>query len=147
VTEPRGSRRLGRSAIALLAGAVTVVVLSVATDAILQATGVFPPPARAYPDSLLVLATAYRTIFGIAGSYIAARFAPRAPMAHALILGAVGFVMSTVGMLTTWNNSNVVGHRWYPIALIVLALPGAWVGGKLGGKARTRKVNHGSYKG
>jgi hypothetical protein len=31
----------------------------------------------------------------------------------------------------TWNKGPTFGPHWYPLALIVLAMPQAWVGGKL----------------
>jgi hypothetical protein len=37
-------------------------------------------------------ATLYRTLYGIAGAYLAARLAPNRPLMHALILGFLGFV-------------------------------------------------------
>jgi hypothetical protein len=40
-------------------------------------------------DALLLLATAYRTVYGVAGSDLAARLAPGRPMAHALALGVL----------------------------------------------------------
>lgn len=39
----------------------------------------------------------YRTVYNIAGCYIAARLAPDRPMAHSLALGIVGLVVSTAG--------------------------------------------------
>ena len=52
-------------------------------------------------DGLFVLATAYRTVFAIAGCYITARLAPDRPMMHALVLGSVGVVRSTAGAVAT----------------------------------------------
>jgi hypothetical protein len=52
-------------------------------------------------------------------------------MLHALVLGSLGFVASIVGAVATWNSVPSLGPHWYPIALIVLALPPAWAGGKL----------------
>jgi hypothetical protein len=85
-------------------------------------------------DSLLVLATAYRTVYSIAGCYLAARLAPNRPIRHALALGVVGLIVSTAGAITTWNGGPAYGPKWYPLALIALAMPGAWAGGKLFGK-------------
>ena len=71
----------GRSLLALFAGFVLVVVLTLVTDLVLHATGVFPPPRSAnYLTVCLFLATGYRTIYGVAGSYITARLAPYRPM-------------------------------------------------------------------
>ena len=50
-------------------------------------------------------------------------------MKHALILGVVGVILGLVGVVATWNLE--LGPRWYPIALVVLAIPQCWVGGKI----------------
>jgi uncharacterized membrane protein YfcA len=63
------------------------------------------------------------------GSYITARLAPHKPMKHALIGGAIGMVLATIGALATWNKD--LGPHWYPVALVVGALPTAWVGARL----------------
>jgi hypothetical protein len=39
--------------------------------------------------------------------------------------------MSVVGAAVTWNKGPAFGPHWYPLALIVLAMPRAWAGGKL----------------
>jgi hypothetical protein len=52
-------------------------------------------------------------------------------MQHALVGGVVGLVVSTVGAVVTWNKGPVFGPHWYPLALIVLAMPTAWAGGRL----------------
>ncbi len=120
-----------RSIGAVFAGFLFVVILSIGTDVALRAAGLFPPLQQRVPDALLVLATLYRTIYSIAGSYIAARLAPSRPMGHALTLGVLGFIAGTAGAIATWNGGPAYDPKWYPIALIVLALPGAWAGGKL----------------
>ena len=51
------------------------------------------------------------------------------PLLHALIGGAAGFVVSIIGAVATWNRG--FGPHWYPLALIVLAIPQAWAGGRL----------------
>ena len=84
-----------------------------------------------WTGTLFLLAMAYRMVDGIAGSYIAARLAPRRPMQHSLILGAVGIVLSSIGAVVTWNKGPAFGPHWFPIALIVIAMPCAWAGGRL----------------
>ena len=82
-------------------------------------------------DRILALATIYRTIYGVMGAYVAAWLAPYRPMLHALVLGAIGFFVSILGTAVTWNKGPEYGQHWYPITLIVLAIPTAWVGAKL----------------
>jgi hypothetical protein len=124
-------RQIGRSILALLAGFVLVVVLSILTDVILHAAGVYPPLGQPAPDRVLVLATIYRTLFGVAGSYLTARLAPYAPMGHALIGGAIGLALSIAGAVVSWSHPEKFGAHWYPVALVLLALPTAWAGGKI----------------
>ncbi len=123
-------RRLWRSAGAVLLGFVAVVVLSLGTDQVLHMLDVYPPwgqPMNDTGDNLLALA--YRCVYSVLGSYIAARFAPHSPMRHALALGVIGFVLSTAGVIAALNMN--LGPAWYPIALVLTALPCAWLGGVL----------------
>ena len=124
-------RSICRSAGAVFAGLLLIVVLSILTDVIMHATGIYPPWFQYMPDSLFLLATAYRIVYSILGSYLTARLAPHRPMLHALILGSIGVVLSIVGALSTWNKGPEFGPKWYPLTLIVMAIPLAWVGGKL----------------
>lgn len=125
------SGHVGRSIAALLAGLVAGIVLSVGTDALMYALGVLPRLGQPVADKPLMLATAYRSLYSVLASYLAARLAPGRPMAHAMTLGVIGFVVSLAGAVLTWNRQPPLGPHWYPVALIVLALPLAWVGGKL----------------
>ena len=126
-------RRIGRSIGAVLAGMFTGIVLTLGTDLVLHAARVFPPwgASMAGYDGALLVATIYRTIYGVAGSYIAALLAPHRPMLHAMVLGILGFAVCILGAVATWNGGPAFGPHWYPVALVVLALPTAWVGGKL----------------
>ena len=121
-------RNLRRSFAALLAGFVAVVVLSLAADALMHATGIFPPLGQLMPDNRFFLALAYRTVIGILGGYIVAKLAPDRPMRHALLSGGIGLLISTIGVALTWNAGPEFGPHWYPIALAATALPTAWAG-------------------
>jgi hypothetical protein len=126
----RTLRRFG----AVSAGLLAIFALSTATDMALHASGVFPPYGQPMSDALYVLALAYRFAYGIVGCWIAARLAPDRPMHHALVLGLVGVVLSIAGAVIMWD----AGPAWYSLAVIAIALPCAWVGGKLAGSKRTR---------
>ena len=126
-TQPRN---LWRSAGAIVLGFFAVVVLSLGTDEVLHLLKVYPPWGEPMFDPRLnLLALSYRIVYTIMGSYLAARFAPRNPMRHALILGAIGFVLSIPGVIIATHTN--LGPAWYPIALVVTALPCAWLGGVL----------------
>jgi len=119
--------RIGRSIGAVLAGMIAGIVLSLGTDLVLHAARVFPPwgASMAGYDGALLVATIYRTIYGVAGSYIAAWLAPHRPMLHAMVLGILGFSVCILGAVATWNGGPAFGPHWYPVALVVLALPTA----------------------
>lgn len=127
---------LVRSVLSVLGGFSVVVVLSIGTDMALIAAGLFPDFTKpgSFTTPMLLAATIYRTAFGVIGGTITAHLAPRRAIKHALILGALGFVVSVAGAVTMWD----AGPNWYPIALVVLAIPAAWAGGRLQSRWRAR---------
>jgi hypothetical protein len=133
------SRRVLRRIGAVLAGFFATFILSVATDLALHATGIFPPWGQPMSNALFALATAYRTIYTVAAGYITARLAPDRPMAHVWALGIIGLVAALAGTVATWNAGPEFGPKWYPLALVVLALPSVWTGGKLAQRTAARK--------
>jgi len=129
-TTSAAPRRLGRSVAAVLLGFVAVLVLSLGTDQVLHVLQVYPPWGQPMHDPRLnLLALAYRCVYGVAGSYLTARFAPHSPMRHALVGGTIGFVLSAAGAVAAIRMN--LGPAWYPIALALSALPTAWLGGVL----------------
>ena len=123
--------RTVRSAGAVLAGVAAIFILSIGTDMVLHATGIFPPFGQPMSDGLFGLATAYRIVYGVAGSYLTARLAPDRPMGHALALGIVGVVLSIAGGVGTWERGPEFGPKWYALAIVAIAIPCAWAGGRL----------------
>jgi hypothetical protein len=131
MTDANPPRSVLRSIAAVFAGVLAVFVLSLGTDVVLHATGVFPPWFQPMSGALFMLALGYRIVYGIAGGYITARLAAYRPMAHAVALGGVGLLLSIAGAAGTWNKGPEFGPKWYPLALVATALPCAWLGGKL----------------
>ena len=131
MSEMHPPRRTLRSIGAVVAGLVAIFLLSMGTDMVLHATGIFPPFGEPMSDALFLLATAYRIVYGVAGSYLAARLAPDRPMRHALALGIVGVVLSTAGTVATWGRGPEFGPKWYALVIIASAIPCAWAGGAL----------------
>jgi hypothetical protein len=116
---------------AVVAGALVAILLSIGSDAVMRAAGFFTGDGQAMANGPFLFATIYRTVYGVAGAYLAALLAPNRPMMHALVLGILGLVASVAGAVAMWNKLPAMGPRWYALALVVLALPPAWLGGKL----------------
>jgi hypothetical protein len=115
---------------AVLTGLIFIGVTHNLVDFILESLGIFTPTTVRFDTPWMVItATIYRTILSIVGCYLTGILAPSRPMLHAMILGFIGLVLSTAAAIATipldW------GPAWYPIALVIVTLPCAWVGGKL----------------
>lgn len=128
--ETQAPRQTGKSIWAIVAGFLVVVILSLATDALMRRAGVFPRLGQVMSNSLFALATAYRALYSVAGSFITASLAPNRPMFHAMLGGFIGLAAGIPGAVLTWNRTEL-GPHWYPVALVVTALPCAGLGGKL----------------
>lgn len=119
--------RIARSSAAILAGLLTIGVLSHASDALLQATGAFPPSGTPMSEPNFAVAFTYRCLFSVFGCYLAARLAAHAPTLHAFLLGGIGFVLSAVGAIVCWDRGPEFGPHWYPLLLVASAFPAAWL--------------------
>lgn len=118
-----------RSIWAVVAGLLSIIIVTTIVDVVLHAIHIFPPMNQPINDGLALLATSYRVVISVAGAYLTARLAPNRLVRHAMILGYIGVVLGLVGVIATWNLG--LGPRWYPIALVVLAIPQCWAGGKI----------------
>ena len=114
----RGTRNVNKnilkSIVAVFAGAVASIILSVGTDALMHATGIFPAGTEPMNDALFALPTMYRTIYGVVGAHITARLAPDRPMMYALVLGAFGVVARTAGAIAMWSKLPALGPKSTP---------------------------------
>lgn len=118
-----GIRAVGRSILVVLAGAVVAGVLIAAIEAVSSAVFPLPPgldlhdheAMRQHIDSLPVGAflfvLAAWAIGAFAGSWVAARIAARARLAHGLAVGALFLLAGVLTMLS-------IPHPWW-----------MWVGG------------------
>jgi hypothetical protein len=121
---------VARSVGAVALGFVAIFVLSLGTDQVFHSLGVYPAWGQPMREtSLNFLALSYRLVYDALGPYLSARFAPRNPMRHAMVLGGIGLVLSSLGAIAAIQTD--LGPAWYPIALALSALPSAWLGGAL----------------
>ncbi|MDB5432960.1 MAG: hypothetical protein JWP35_4076 [Caulobacter sp.] len=116
---------------AVVAAALVVVALSMGSDELSLALKLFPGAGA--PDALFLEPLAYRSLYAVLGGWMAARLAPRAPMTHALVLGAIGTAVSLAGAIVTSGHEEF-GPGWYSWALVVTTLPLTWVGARLAGR-------------
>jgi hypothetical protein len=112
---------------AVLAGFVVIVVLSVGTDFLLKALDVLPYDHLFVSTGLILFVLGYRALYSLIGCYLTAKLAPQKPMKHALYLGVLGLVISSIGAVA----ASHLGPVWYGWTLAAISLPIAWLGGKL----------------
>lgn len=114
---------------AIIAGFVTVFVLSVVTDIILESLHIFPPQNQPQLTVwwMLLLALVYRTGYNLIGGYVTASLSPKKSMKYVVILGIIGTFVATAGMLANLDKGNI----WYPLFLALFSFPSVWLGGKL----------------
>jgi hypothetical protein len=122
------TKNLLRSIAAILAGFIAGAALSVGTDSLLQALGIFPPQDEGFfIPWMIVLAIVYRSTYNVFGCYFTAALAPKKPMLHVMVIGVVGLILTVIGTLMHADN----GPLWYGISLAILTLPSAWLGATL----------------
>ena len=114
---------------AVIAGALFMIVATVAADLACRAAGILPAMNQPIGETAALVATLYRVVFGVAGAWLTARLAPSRPMTHALILGAIGFILGTVAVVASWSGD--LGPRWYAISHAALAIPECWAGARI----------------
>ena len=126
-----------RSVLAVLAGLVVLTVTSFAIEAVAN-----PLLMRMFPGALpneaamnhnvaaKLFMTAYTMLCVAAGGYVTAWLARRAPVRHAVIMGAIEAAM-TIGVMI-----SLPGHAplWSWIVGIALIVPAAWCGGMMRAK-------------
>lgn len=113
----------------VFAGFLTVVVLSVGTDALFESAGVFPPLSEqiSFDTWMLALAFFYRSVYAVAGGYVTAALSPERPDRQVMALAILGTAGGIGGVIYGWNMSD----HWYPIALAVTAYPLTTFGGRM----------------
>lgn len=132
MSDTRPAPRRLRSAAAVIAGFAVTFILSVGTDAVMHALGVFPEFGKGMSDGKFALAASYRVVFTILGGYVAARLAPHRPMAHAWALAWIGLAAGTLGLIAYfWISSPAMGPLWYSLSIPLSALPAVLTGGWL----------------
>lgn len=111
----------------MFVGVLANFLIAIFIDIILHAQGVFPEMGTRMTDAQSAIAFSYRLLAAIVGGYLTARLAPNQPMKHAVILGSIGIVLSSMGLIMGAD----LGPIWYPASLVVISLPASWAGAKI----------------
>jgi hypothetical protein len=114
---------------AVLAGLIFIGVTHSAIDAMLEAVGVLPKDNLYVSTPLILFVIFYRALFSLFGCYLTAKLAPKNPMTHSLILGGIGTAGSLAGAIITADMN--LGPAWYAWSLVIIAMPIAWLAGKI----------------
>lgn len=116
-----------RHIIPIVAGGLTTLFLTIVTNGMMAANGVVPADSSTPETRVLLIVTAYRALFAIAGCHLASRLAPAGNprIRYALALGMVLLALNTVGALTSRGQVPL----WYSLVAIALTIPCAIIGG------------------
>lgn len=93
----------------------------------------FPVAAMVTAPDALLIDLAVVAVFAIAGCALCARLAPKKPLQHALLLGAIAFTLGIPNTMANWGSAP----PWYNVLNLLLVLPFAWAGGVLGSAGRS----------
>ena len=121
-----------KNTLALIVGLSTVFILSGLTDVALIKVGFYPNdnnPAS-FTGTMLIVSLLYRLPYQIIGCFLAGILSTK-PMFYSMLLGTIGALIATVGTIVNWNMTSTDTMHYFCIALIFLAFPTAWIGGKL----------------
>ncbi|TGL56996.1 hypothetical protein EHQ58_15530 [Leptospira ognonensis] len=112
---------------AVFTGLFVVFALTHLTDHILERENLMLIPFDKNPFWLMLVVTAYRLVYVAVGSFLTAYLAWGRPILHAMILGSIGCLLGIAGAIAMWDQ----GAHWYPVTLVILGWPAAFIGGKL----------------
>jgi hypothetical protein len=101
------SRQAMRSIAAVLAGFMSVAVLSLATDQLLHVLEIYPPWGEPmYDAGLNLLALSYRVVYTMFGGYLTAQLAPYSPMR---MCGALSHCLLAASVAPSWRSALPFG--------------------------------------
>ncbi|MDZ4115316.1 MAG: hypothetical protein U1C54_04795 [Xanthomonadaceae bacterium] len=83
------------------------------------------------PIGALVVVIAGWALGSVVGGWLAAKLAPRSPVAHALVLGGV---LTLAGIA---NNMMIPPPMWFWLGSLAVLIPGCYFGARLGAGSRS----------
>jgi len=120
---------MGRSIVAVIAGFLATIVLSVACDAIVRAAapGAFGTDGRAPSPAMMGLGIAYTLLSATAGGFIAALIARRSAILHALVLGTLGAVATLLIIVAAPASQRTIAMFVSAMLVIPATVLGGWL--------------------
>jgi len=111
----------------ILLAFISITLLSIATDFLLESIGILPDPKKGLFDTrTIILVLAYRGIYTIFAGFIIAKLAPSKTILHAIILGAIGIIIT---ILATTDPSFVdKAPLWFGYTMAAITVPCLWLG-------------------
>ncbi|MES2681486.1 MAG: hypothetical protein V4635_16435 [Bacteroidota bacterium] len=123
---------------AVILGFSITLVLTRGTDILLENTGIFPTVEQQQKFGFNILwmnlvAISYRIVFTIAGGFITVKLSASKPIRNIMILGITGTMIAIAGNLVVSQIPEMadVLPLWFSIALVIIAYPSVWIGGRL----------------
>ena len=120
---------MGRSILAVVAGAIVMVVGVVAANfvLVLLVPAANEPGAAAGHGTALAVLLLFNLLVGVTGGYVTARVAARAPQRHALVLGIVQVALYVASALVDHGGVPL----WWHAGMVVFLVPAVYLGGWL----------------
>lgn len=116
----------------VVTGFLTIAILSIVTDLIVEGVGLLPPATQpeAYLWWHLAIALFYRSVYAVVGGYLTAKLAPSKRMTHVIALAVIGTIIGTLGTIANWDKA-VMSGVWYPVVLLITSPLFVWWGGTM----------------
>lgn len=124
---------MGRSVLAVLAGAVAWSVLWVASARAVAALvpGAIASDGSAGAPGVNLFFLGLSVVYSVGAGYLTAAVARRNELAHTAALGVLQLALGMYFEVSTWQLAPV----WYHLSFLVLLLPGNMAGGMLRARA------------
>ena len=121
---------MARGILAVVAG---YIVMAIGVVTVTGAVAVlFPTWSSPENAAYVIFNLGFSLVFALAGGYVTAVVAKRAPLRHAIALAALAFILAIISMVVETGPQP----RWYQLSLVII-MPPAMV---LGGYLRARQV-------
>lgn len=120
---------MGRSIFAVLAGIVTIAILSFSADAIIErvAAGAFDSRGITESAPVLLTMTVYSVIFSALGGLVTAAISRRSNLGDVLILAGIQFVVTLVANTVLFDRRML----WYYVVGVTTSTAAIVLGGWL----------------